>query len=561
MLLILISWIYIFFTSLNFGFLFRSLLKIRKCPISIHLVLGLFALAIITTLTSFFIRINLEYYIAILFINGVTTLLYLTPIKLWFKEAFLTFKELKVHHKFLFLCIAIITLAKSATKPYLVDNETYYIQTIKWINEYGFVKGLANTHMFLAQNSAWHILQAAFNFSFISDNLNDLNGFLFTILSLLYIEKLNSNTSRLGIASFNLGLMLLFSLFLQQFVNSPSPDLIIYLIAPYLFYRFTIAYDSLEKDDFKIILGLSIFLCFVKVSIAIILVLSLVLLVKHWTFLKAETALYIGLSSFVVLLFICKNIILSGYPIYPIPQFGMEHLDWKVPNTIMDFFKIDSYLERLMPNTNDHFSFFDRFKFWLLLPKLDGVFNKTYILLLLIFPFFISKQKNKKQLLIIYFLAILQFFILWLSSPQYRFYFVFVAFLGIQIFSFIIKSKTIKNYAVFLAVVCSAIPIFIPFELKTFTDNTLANNISVFSIRNIIIPEKNTKTMTTFTEYNIDGFMFYSPEENVFFWTTGNGNLPCVNKKQIDYFNTYYNYIPEWRSENLKDGFRSKRTN
>jgi hypothetical protein len=59
----------------------------------------------------------------------------------------------------------------------LIDNETYYIQTIKWLNEFGFVKGLANLHPFFAQTSGWHILQSAFSFSYLPFSNNDLNGF------------------------------------------------------------------------------------------------------------------------------------------------------------------------------------------------------------------------------------------------------------------------------------------------------------------------------------------------------------------------------------------------
>ena len=46
--------------------------------------------------------------------------------------------------KILLAFSSFLILAQSATLPFIIDNESYYIQTIKWLNEYGFVKGLAN---------------------------------------------------------------------------------------------------------------------------------------------------------------------------------------------------------------------------------------------------------------------------------------------------------------------------------------------------------------------------------------------------------------------------------
>ena len=43
-----------------------------------------------------------------------------------------------------------------------------------------------------------------------------------------------------------------------------------------------------------------------------------------------------------------------------------------------------------------------------------------------------------------------------------------------------------------------------------------------------------------------------------FFWGTGDLELPALNKEQLEYFKTYFNIIPQQRTENLKDGFYSK---
>ena len=230
MLLIFLSWIYIFITAKNFGILYTKIFNIKNCNVIILQVLGLFFYTIITSFFAFFIRINIEYYLLILCVNILLTYSYRETVKDYIYSILRSFKKFKVEYKILYLFLFFVILAQSSTKPYLIDNETYYIQTIKWINEFGYVKGLANVHMFFGQNSSWHVLQAGFNFPFFSNFYNDLNGFLFAIFGFLAIEKLNGYNNRKNIQSFSLGLVILFSLFLMLFVHAPSPDLIIFLI-------------------------------------------------------------------------------------------------------------------------------------------------------------------------------------------------------------------------------------------------------------------------------------------------------------------------------------------
>ncbi|MFD1615258.1 LIC_10190 family membrane protein [Gelatiniphilus marinus] len=555
MLLIFLSWIYIFFTAKNFGILFTKIFNIKTCNCFVVIALGLLFYTITTSFFAFFIRINIEYYLLVLCLNLLLAYRFKNIIIDYLSSTFKTFKSLNIQHKILYLFLFTILLAQSSTKPYLIDNETYYIQTIKWINEFGYVKGLANVHMFLGQNSSWHTLQAGFNFPFFSNFHNDINGFLFVVFSIFAVEKLSNNSE--NIQDFSLGLILLFSLFLMQFVNAPSPDLIIFLITPYIFYLFIVNYKNISKNDFKIFLSLVLFLCFVKVTMVVLSTLILILFLNNYNTLKSQLWQYLFFSITVLVLFISKNAIVSGYLLYPITQIDLVDFDWKVPKELLNFYKLGTYLEGMSNMDVSQLGFLEKVKVWLTLPKLDGLFNKAFILLLIVFPWAVYKNKDKSSLFIIFILAIIQLVLLWFTSPQYRFFFVFVSFLGIQVFLRFSAIRKAGLYLVYLSVILSAIPVFITIDLNAFTNNNFAMELNTFKLKNIIIPEANTKTETKYTMHNIDGFEFYSPNEDVFFWATGDGNLPCVNKKQIDYIRYYYNYVPQMRTDNLKDGFKS----
>ncbi len=555
MLLIFLSWIYIFITTLNFGILFKNLFRIQNCHVIIHHILGLFLYTVFTSMAAFFIRINIEFYISVFTLNIVIFFTNRSAFKRQISAFYGSVKNLNLLFKILFFAVFLITLSQSATKPFILDNESYYIQTIKWINEFGYVKGLANLHMFLAQNSAWHTLQAGFNFSFITDSFNDLNGFLFVLISLLAIEKLHNYRSENGLQGLCLGLILLFTPFFMQFVNAPSPDLLVFILTPYVFYLFITQFDKIDTDSFKVLLSLVAFLCFVKVTIAVTSILVLILFVKNFQILKQYVVDYVLLSCLVLIIFLFKNIIISGYMLFPIEVIDFFNFDWKQPKALMSLSTYGSAY------SDQDASFFlnivRRFLFWLNTPRLHGIFNKTYIVLLLVYPWFIYKIKNRSALLFIYLLALLQFIILWNSSPQYRFFFVFIIFLSIQIVVSLFKNKNVLTYFVAASIFLSTVPLFYKVNLKAVTINPLALNLTKFNLKNIFIPEKNSKNNTKYSKENIEGFDFYSPIDNAFFWGTGNGNLPCVNKNQIIYIRETYKYVPQLRTKKLKDGFKS----
>mgnify|MGYP007060704086 FL=1 len=82
--------------------------------------------------------------------------------------------------------------------------------------------------------------------------------------------------------------------------------------------------------------------------------------------------------------------------------------------------------------------------------------------------------------------------------------------------------------------------------------------ISNFSLQNSIFPYQNSKYTTKFEAVKKGNLWYNSPQNIDFFWGCGNGNLPCVNKIQIDCFENYFHLIPQMRSTNLKDGFYAK---
>jgi hypothetical protein len=563
MLLILLSWIYILFTTINLGFGFDRYIGLKNINFTITSILGLFSVTILASIWAIFGRINIEFHIFLLILNILLYFKFQKEIIKIYKVFWIELQSLsKTLRLFLYL-ITVMIVAQCSSIPYVIDNESYYIQTIKWINEFGFVKGIVNLHFFLGQTSGWHITQSVFNFSFLYSNFNDLSGFILLLGTLFSIQKLqefyqNKNSNYLLIGLFPMASILLF-----QFISAPSPDIPVYVLSFILFFYFLENFKKCTVEVFNLIVILILFTLYIKNTTLTFVLIPILLLVQNFKILSRNLSKSFLLASIVLVLFITKNMIICGSPVFPSKLFASLTMDYAIPDSIESFYydqlKYYGYFVDL-PQYNS-MSAFDLFLRWLSLPKLNGLFNKLSILLILITPFFICKFQNKKAVWLLYVLMVLQLIILFATSPQYRFFMNFILLFSLFCFICLFQNKTIINAVFLLSLVPTLLILCLPVNLNRFSNYKFMMELSNFSTKNIIFPYENTKNNTAFEVIQLGDLKYNSPIQNDFFWASGNGNLPCVNKDQIAYFKKYFHIIPQQRTKDLKDGFYAKKIN
>jgi hypothetical protein len=145
------------------------------------------------------------------------------------------------------------------------------------------------------------------------------------------------------------------------------------------------------------------------------------------------------------------------------------------------------------------------------------------------------------------------------SSPQYRFYVYFTIFFGLLLLALVVTNRKIILISIGLSLALVAFLIFIPISFAGLTNNTSLVSNSTFSIKNTLVPEPNTKGTHKYVLLPKENLDYYSPTHYPFFWITGNGDLPCVNTEQLEYFETNFHFIPQLRRASLKDGFYAKK--
>ena len=559
MILILLSWLYIFFTAFSFGIAFSKGLRIQQYDVVITTILGLFSITLLATVWAFFGPIAIAFHAFLIILS----------ILFWYRNqaVFISvwhtilskIKSFSFPVKILFAVSSLLVVAQSATLPFIIDNESYYIQTIKWINEYGFVKGLANLHLFLGQTSGWHIAQSVYSFSFLYDRFNDLNGFCMLLGNFFAFQKLHSYFTKGNQLDLLFGLLPLTYAFLFQFIGSPSPDFPVYVFA-FILFSIYLQNDAAD-DDFIIISILTLFAIYIKVTAVILLLFPLILLLKNFAVVKKQLLSAICLGSFVLLLFVLKNTMLTGYPLFPLLCFRMDDLDYTVPSFIMDFFFSRNMMNSfyIPNNAYESTSLLDIAKHYFLHNGMAGYIGIVSLLMLLVSPIVLLKKQLPKALLNVYAAFLVLAVLLCFSSPQYRFYVYFTLFFLLLLLSlWITNPKWILRLYV-LSMFAVGVIVFIPLSFGSLTANATLTQNSTFHLKNIVIPEPNSKWKQEYKGASVGNMSYHSPVDTSFFWVTSNGQLPCVSDVQVKYFETGFFYIPQQRSTDLNDGFYSQK--
>lgn len=249
-----------------------------------------------------------------------------------------------IRTKYLFLLLFIIflvTIYITAGRVWNYDTDLYHAQAVRWIEEYGTVKGLGNLHNRFAYNSAFFCLQALFSMKFITNqSLHSVNGFV-TFLMLGYVLSTLSiwKKERLKTSDFfKIGIFIYFS-YLENvlLISSPGSDTLTMCMVLYISAKWAELAEQEEKSPVRygILCLLAVWAVTIKLSAGLLVVLTVypaVLLVrqKKWK----QIIMFVVMGLLIVIPFLTRNIIVSGYLIYPYSAIDLFNVDWKMAASI-----------------------------------------------------------------------------------------------------------------------------------------------------------------------------------------------------------------------------------
>lgn len=413
MILLIFSSILIISALAGLGKIMENIFGTLFTDVSGKILSGIMGISILWTLISFLIPLNI--YVEIITIS--LGLLYFFKEKLYLEFYRFTRKDF-----FLGAITSIIIFFAGSFYPYILDHFGYYVPTIKWITEYGLIKGISNLDLILGQMSMWHIFQAGF--SNFSDPFLRINSILLIIYTFYIIER------KSWIQLCALPIFLLFS-------QSPSPDL------PVLIFSLIILNEILVGNKKAALLfAFSAFVFAIKptmIWLPILVFLYNILILKE----NSKNLLF---GSLILTLFFIKNIWTFGYPVFPVAFVDLG-FSWK-PNP--EVLKISSqyaimktYDMQYSYEEIQRFSTIDYIKNWFFLKGIKSIINIFLIISLISFCLFAWIKKRKLITLVCISLLIKSLLVL-IFSAQYRFFIdVFIVIFFVLFYEFLDKKKSI----------------------------------------------------------------------------------------------------------------------
>lgn len=368
MLSTIVTWIIFFFTLYTFGFigleLYHKILKI-KAPktVSSHynffdiILIGCSLILIPLQIWSLFFPSN-HIFLGLILALNICFLIYKRKQA---RDRLITFQKRISSFSTLQLVIiagfVILTLIASVWLKVSFDSEFYHLHAIWWNETYPAIPGLGNIEDRLGFNSNFFLLSAIFSFRFLwGEPLYAFQSFIFIIFIISIFSQLFSSKKRLKVVIIFLGVTL-FTLLNIFCLFSTSTDLIPNILFIYLLLEIFLNKDSL-KNKSLLFLTVPLLIVTIKISLSPIILLPIVtiyLLIKDGIYWKKVISINI-FFSLIIILWLIRNVILSGYLIYPIHELDLFSFDWKIPKEIAAIQKqyiyeypVSVWKERLSP--------------------------------------------------------------------------------------------------------------------------------------------------------------------------------------------------------------------
>ncbi|MBR5578882.1 MAG: hypothetical protein IKW28_07805 [Lachnospiraceae bacterium] len=553
MLSVFLSFIYIGITTFFMGFGIRMAGK-RFLGYSINEVLsltfaGLAAATVYAGIFSLFTGIGalanigmVLFCLIVIFLGKEQLGIFLKEKKLWDNKG-----------KILGVLLLALLFSYGTSRGYLhFDTGLYHAQAIRWIEEYGVVPGLANLHCRLAYNSSAFLLTALYSFHFLLPvSLHTVAGYMALLLAIKGLEATAVFRRKKVLVSDFLKVAALFyvSIIFTEMI-SPASDYFAMIFLFFLIIRWVELVEKKEEDitPYSLLCVLVAVTITIKLSAGIMLLLVIkpvvaLLKEKQWK----EIGIYLLAGIISVFPYLARNIILSGWLVYPLASLDFFNFDWEIPigevqydseeirvyaKGMTDVMLKDTPISQWLP---------DWFTALKTLEKLWVLSSVAAIgMILLAALLFVRKKRKEKYPMIFMGLVLIAGYLFWqLSTPLVRYGYIYILafpFFAAALWYEILLENRKKSYLLFGLCLLA----FLGLKGKN-----LAEDIIKFSHLDHYVMQMDYQA-GEIAAYKWEGQEFYVP----------------LTQGQIGYHSfpgvPYERYDLELRGDSLKEGFRRK---
>ncbi|WP_445479329.1 LIC_10190 family membrane protein [Larkinella soli] len=460
--------------------------------------------------------------------------------------------------------LVLTVLLYSTLSPANADSGLYHLPSIRWYERFRVVPGLGNLHGRLAFNSSFFVASAAFGLTdLVGQTLFPLNGFVFLLVSWRLLNQAHSRGPYRWPA---FAILLLILYYLIRQVYSPTPDLWATLLPVAVF---LIWLEIKPVFSFRLVLLVMLVSLSLTVKLATIPV-ALSLVTVAWAVRRKLTAGQWGLLGSIglclVVPWLVRNVILSGYLLYPYPALDLFSFDWKIPADRVQFekdfvafwakFRIhEAYYQPDLLNTPAT----EWIPRWLFHPE-HYALNKPIWALAVVSPvvavshFFSPRRKAAfRPLNLPYGVALAGFLFWFLSAPEFRFGYAFIWLTALLPWQPVVSGPVrgrMGNRVVNGLVTGASLILIGYFGNRYLVGERFPVERYAVLPRPLTYTDKGTRQAMFIERETRSGMLVLTPRAAPLEQSCFNEEMPC---------SPYYYPDLEMRGRTLADGFRSSR--
>lgn len=338
MISVLFNWLYIAVTSFLTGFglcaLVRRMVGCRVRDIGCIMAMGLMAVTVYAQVFSLFGKVGATANLVLAAVCLAVAAAGRRQIAALLSEAW---ADRGAVWKIV-MALSVVIWCFCTSRGYMhYDSDLYHAQSIRWIEEYGVVKGLGNIHVRFAYNSSFFALSALYSMKFLTGHsLHAVNGF---VALLLWVKVLplfsrgRKGGSRTLVTRFaRLGAFYYLTVIYSDVV-SPASDYVIMCVVFFIVIKWL---ELLEREEdsaapYALLCVAGVYAVSLKLTAGLILILTakpLLMLVRErrWR----DIGVYLAMGAVTIAPWFARTLLLSGYLLYPFPALDLFDVDWKM---------------------------------------------------------------------------------------------------------------------------------------------------------------------------------------------------------------------------------------
>ncbi|MCQ2548440.1 MAG: hypothetical protein MJ134_00205 [Lachnospiraceae bacterium] len=236
---------------------------------------------------------------------------------------------------FFYLCFILGVAYFTSRGNFHTDTNIYHAQNIRLYEEFGLIKGMGNLQYHYGYNSLYLAFAALMSLKWLLPwSLHTTTGFVEMVLCVYAFHHLKSFRLRTHhLEDAGCVAILVYALVNLCGSMSPATDYPTMFLSLYMIAGWLRAME--KKSHYSVYALLSVFSVFLSVMKLSSIAMAAVVVLPAFYLLKEkkwkEIAYYLGLGSLILLPYLVRNVLITGWLIYPVESLDLFSVEWKIP--------------------------------------------------------------------------------------------------------------------------------------------------------------------------------------------------------------------------------------